>query len=160
MFDSPSPKPAALDIGDDLTAEKLGAAQSRELLALSTAIESLDTRLGRPASREELADELGASPGELQQRLAGVRSAAKAALTEIGREFLAERGGKPEQLVSALKTAVAGLTGSDLTVTGLIFEHKLTPDELAFVLGKPPLEAEELSATALIRLGAKLRESL
>lgn len=142
---------------------------------------TLETRLGRPARDEEVAEYLGIRPEAFTQLLAELQRLTVLSLDEV---WVAEReegeftladfirdGGADDPLESArlqecrrvLAEAIEKLPPKERTVISLFYFDGLTPKEIAAVLNLSVSRISQLHSKAILRLRgrlARLKEAL
>lgn len=144
----------------------------RNQRSIDTAIHSVEQRLGRPASENEVAAEMGLSLGDYQQLLGDAHGAQLVYLDELGGadsedSFLDRHAGDTEadplnvlgdvRFKGALVKAIEGLPEREKQVMGMYYEHDMNLKEIGAVLGVTESRVCQLHSQAVSRLRAKLK---
>ncbi|MCS7043060.1 MAG: FliA/WhiG family RNA polymerase sigma factor [Bryobacteraceae bacterium] len=147
--------------------------QRRRSKQIELAVASLEQRLGRAPSEEEIAAELGLSLEEYQEWLSDIRGLNLGSLDsapgeEGGRDLLRFVAGSEEdwpsrqlerkELHRLLKTAIARMPYIERTVLGLYYQEELTLREIAQIVKLHESRISQLKTQAIIRLRAFLRK--
>lgn len=137
-------------------------------------IRDLENRLGRSATDEEIARELGISVEEYNQRIQDMAGSAILSFEDIwGNQEESESSGKtpdikderaPDPLDEAewnarreaLAMAIASLPERERLVVALYYYEGLTVKEIAYIMGVSPSRVSQLHTKAVIRLRAAL----
>lgn len=141
-------------------------------------INSLERRLGRRASDQEVADEMCINVDEFSRLLSEVASAVQVSLDE---GYTTSDDGQPltlldrledknadsgqailaaEAMIEQLAQAMDGLAQNEQFVLGLYYQENLTLKEIGAVLGVTESRISQLHTKAILRLRSKLREFL
>jgi len=135
----------------------------------------IEQRLGRPASDEEVAYELGITIEELQQVLGEVGSIVMLSFEELGfghgeerfqaDEWLASKGQDPlhkllgHEKVELIARSLDRLPEKERLVISLYFYEELNLKEIGEILGVTESRASQIRSRALIRLKNYLRKT-
>ena len=142
---------------------------------IEVAYHRIEQRLGRPASDEEVAYELGISIEELQQLLGEVGSIVMLSFEELGfghgeerfqaEDWLASKGHDPlhrllgHEKVDLIARSLDRLPEKERLVTSLYFYEELNLKEIGEILGVTESRASQIRSRALIRLKNYLRKA-
>lgn len=142
---------------------------------IETAYQRIEQRLGRPATDEEVAEELGVSIEELQRLLGEVGSIVILSFEELGfghgeerfmaEEWLASKHGDPlnrllgGEKVELVARALDRLPEKERLVISLYFYEELNLKEIGEILGVTESRASQIRSRALIRLKNYLRRA-
>jgi len=144
----------------------------RKANKLERAYHSLEAKLGRPASEEEVAAELEIDVGELQDQLAAIGRSGVVGLEDLGEapaqeqpaleDILdVERADPLDALLSRERAklvadAIQRLPERERSVIALYYREGITMREVAEVLGVTESRVSQLHSQALLRLGGTL----
>lgn len=156
---------------DELRRQDWLSKQSRRRLKeIQRAWAKCEQALGRPASDEEVALELGVSPGRLREEYVEIGPATLVFLEGLGggdgdwKSFIADPySSDPEdqaqrrQLVARLAEAIGRLPEQERMVLALLIDEELGQSEIAEVLGLSPSRVSQIYAKAVLRLQASLK---
>lgn len=143
---------------------------------IEQAYHRVEQRLGRPATDEEVAGELGVSVDDLQVLLGEVGSIVMLSFEELGfghgeerfraDEMLASRSGDPlakllgNEKVSLIARALDRLPEKERLVISLYFYEELNLKEIGEILGVTESRASQIRSRALIRLKNYLKRAM
>ena len=144
----------------------------RKANKLERAYQTLEARLGRPASEEEVAAELEIEVGELHELLSAIGRSGAVGLEDLGEapaqeqpaveDILdVERADPLDALLSRERAklvgdAIARLPERERSVIALYYREGITMREVAAVLGVTESRVSQLHSQALLRLGGQL----
>jgi RNA polymerase sigma factor for flagellar operon FliA len=136
----------------------------------------IEQRLGRPASDEEVALELGVTIDELQQLLGEVGSIVMLSFEELGfghgeerfhaEDWLASKSQDPlnkllgHEKVGLIARSLDRLPEKERLVISLYFYEELNLKEIGEILGVTESRASQIRSRALIRLKNYLRKAV
>jgi RNA polymerase sigma factor for flagellar operon FliA len=138
----------------------------------------VEQKLGRPASIEDIAEELELEVNEVENILTQLECIPIISLEEIGpdpqeevkraitHQLLGIRGGDPlslinlEQIKKAIAQAVDQLSYKEKMVVSLYYYEELTMKEIGKVLDITQSRVSQLHTQALLRLRGKLKKFL
>jgi len=145
---------------------------------LEGAFARVEARLGRSATDQEVAEELGLTPSQMGERLKEVAATAVISLEDLlgsagegsalKHRFLAASDGagadpvaqaEYQELKRILAQAVAGLPYKERLVVSLYYHEGLTAKEIARVMGLSQSRISQLHSKAILRLRGKLAKS-
>ena len=142
---------------------------------IELAYHCIEQKLGRPASDEEVAEELGVPIEELQRLLGEVGSIVMLSFEELGfghgeerfqaDEWLASKGQDPlhrllgHEKVSVIARALDRLPEKERLVVSLYFYEELNLKEIGEIMGVTESRASQIRSRALIRLKNYLRKT-
>ena len=142
---------------------------------IELAYHCIEQKLGRPASDEEVAEELGVPIEELQRLLGEVGSIVMLSFEELGfghgeerfqaDEWLASKGQDPlhrllgDEKVSVIARALDRLPEKERLVVSLYFYEELNLKEIGEIMGVTESRASQIRSRALIRLKNYLRKT-
>lgn len=143
---------------------------------IELAYQRVEQRLGRPASDEEVAAELGATVDEVQEMLNEVGSVIMLSFEELGYghgeerfnadEIVEGRGSDPlnkllgSERVSLIARALDRLPEKERIVISLYFYEELNLKEIGEILGVTESRASQVRSRALIRLKNYLKRAM
>jgi RNA polymerase sigma factor for flagellar operon FliA len=143
---------------------------------IELAYHRIEQRLGRPASDEEVAIELGVTVDELQQLLGEVGTIVMLSFEELGfghgeerfqaEEWMASRCYDPlnrllgHEKVSLIARALDRLPEKERLVISLYFYEELNLKEIGEILGVTESRASQIRSRALFRLKGYLRSAV
>ncbi len=143
---------------------------------IEMAYHRIEQRLGRPATDEEVAVELGVSMEELQQLLGEVGSIVMLSFEELGfghgeerfqaDDWLASKGQDPlhkllgHEKVGLIARSLDRLPEKERLVISLYFYEELNLKEIGEILGVTESRASQIRSRALIRLKNYLRNAV
>lgn len=143
---------------------------------LELAYQRVEQKLGRPATDEEVAKELGVHVDELQNMLSEVGSIVMLSFEELGfghgeerfqpDEMLASKGGDPlnrlltSEKISLIARALDRLPEKERLVISLYFYEELNLKEIGEILGVTESRASQIRSRALIRLKNYLKSAV
>ncbi len=143
---------------------------------IEQAYHRVEQRLGRPATDEEVAQELSVTIEELQMLLGEVGSIVMLSFEELGfghgeerfraDEMLASRSGDPlakllgNEKVSMIARALDRLPEKERLVISLYFYEELNLKEIGEILGVTESRASQIRSRALIRLKNYLKRAM
>lgn len=143
---------------------------------IEQAYHRVEQKLGRPATDEEVAEELGVTVDELQLLLGEVGSIVMLSFEELGfghgeerfraDEMLASRSGDPlakllgNEKVSLIARALDRLPEKERLVISLYFYEELNLKEIGEILGVTESRASQIRSRALIRLKNYLKRAM
>jgi RNA polymerase sigma factor for flagellar operon FliA len=141
---------------------------------IEMAYHRIEQRLGRPASDEEVAEELGITLDDLQQILGEVGNIVMLSFEELGfghgeerfnaEDWLASRGQDPlhkilgGEKIDLIARSLDRLPDKERLVISLYFYEELNLKEIAEILGVTESRASQIRSRALIRLKNYLRK--
>lgn len=137
---------------------------------LETAIKEMEIKLGRLASNEELADNMGISPEELEDLVNQTQIANLVSLDEYleqGSEVKAELGNTPrfeqpeevierQELKKILAEAISSLTENEQRVIAFYYFEELTLKEISRILEVSESRVSQLHTKALRKMKDKI----
>lgn len=137
---------------------------------LETAIKELEVQLGRPASNEELAENMGISLEELEDLVNQTQIANLVSLDEYleqGSEVKAELGNTPrfeqpeevierQELKKMLSEAISSLTENEQRVIAFYYFEELTLKEISKILEVSESRVSQLHTKALRKMKDKI----
>ncbi len=142
---------------------------------IEIAYHRIEQKLGRPASDEEVAEELGLPIEELQRLLGEVGTIVMLSFEELGfghgeerfqaDEWLASKGQDPlhrllgDEKVSVIARALDRLPEKERLVVSLYFYEELNLKEIGEIMGVTESRASQIRSRALIRLKNYLRKT-
>ena len=142
---------------------------------IELAYHRIEQKLGRPASDEEVAEELGLPIEELQRLLGEVGTIVMLSFEELGfghgeerfqaDEWLASKGQDPlhrllgDEKVSVIARALDRLPEKERLVVSLYFYEELNLKEIGEIMGVTESRASQIRSRALIRLKNYLRKT-
>ena len=142
---------------------------------IELAYHCIEQKLGRPASDEEVAEELGVPIEELQRLLGEVGSIVMLSFEELGfghgeerfqaDEWLASKGQDPlhrllgHEKVSVIARALDRLPEKERLVVSLYFYEELNLKEIGEIMGVTESRASQIRSRARIRLKNHLRKT-
>ncbi len=147
----------------------------RRLRQVEEAYRSVEARLGRAASEEEVAAELGIELGELHEMLDDLGRREILRLEDIGdlsegtggaSAIVDERSADPlacvlaRERVDLVAQALEHLSTKEKTVIALYYQEDLTMKEIGTILGVTESRVSQLRTKALIHLKLLLRDDL
>ena len=143
---------------------------------IEQAYHRIEQKLGRPATDEEVAEDIGVTVDELQKLLGEVGSIVMLSFEELGfghgeerfqaDEWLASKGQDPlnrlmsGEKVSLIARALDRLPEKERLVISLYFYEELNLKEIGEILGVTESRASQIRSRALIRLKNYLRKSI
>lgn len=143
---------------------------------IEQAYHRIEQKLGRPATDEEVAEELGVGVDELQKLLGEVGSIVMLSFEELGfghgeerfqaDEWLASKGQDPlnrlmnTEKVSLIARALDRLPEKERLVISLYFYEELNLKEIGEILGVTESRASQIRSRALIRLKNYLKKAM
>ena len=128
---------------------------------IELAYHCIEQKLGRPASDEEVAEELGVPIEELQRLLGEVGSIVMLSFEEFGFGHGEERFQADEWLASKGQDPLHRLLGheKERLVVSLYFYEELNLKEIGEIMGVTESRASQIRSRALIRLKNYLRKT-
>ncbi len=143
---------------------------------IEQAYQHIEQRLGRPATDDEVAQELGVTVEELQELLGEVGSIVMLSFEELGfghgeerfqaEEMLASKSGDPlnrllgGEKISLIARALDRLPEKERLVISLYFYEELNLKEIGEILGVTESRASQVRSRALIRLKNYLKNAV
>ncbi|MCO6430357.1 MAG: FliA/WhiG family RNA polymerase sigma factor [Deltaproteobacteria bacterium] len=143
---------------------------------IELAYQKIEQRLGRPATDEEVAKEVGLDVTELQKLLGEVGSIVMLSFEELGfghgeerfqaDEWLASKGQDPlakllsSEKVGLIARALDRLPEKERLVISLYFYEELNLKEIGEILGVTESRASQIRSRALIRLKNYLKKAM
>lgn len=143
---------------------------------IESAYGRVEQRIGRPATDEEVAEELGVDVGEFQKLLGEVGSVVMLSFEELGfghgeerfqaDEWIASKTADPlksimsTEKVSLIARSLDRLPEKERLVISLYFYEELNLKEIGEILGVTESRASQIRSRALIRLKNYLRNAI
>jgi RNA polymerase sigma factor for flagellar operon FliA len=133
--------------------------------------EALERKLGRPATEEEAAEEMGLSVDEFMEMLGGINGAAILSIDDLSAFTDGEAAGRQDgvnpqavlaekELKEFMGKAIDGLPEKERLVVTLYYYEELTMKEVGAVLNLTESRVCQLHAQAVLRLKGRLKRGV